>query len=140
VRYFTHVYERTLGPRLSGNRRSILLLGPRQVGKSTLLASLAPDLTVDLSSLETFRQYVSDPGRLERELEAAPASVRTVFIDEVKASRSVNASDTKGLGVFADRAGRVDRSVVVFLGARRQRVNESEAVPLREFLGELPGL
>ena len=84
MRYFTHVYERLLAPRLSGNRRSILLLGPRQVGKSTLLASLAPDLRVDLSSLDTFRHYVSDPGRLERELDAAQAGVRTVFIDEVQ--------------------------------------------------------
>ena len=78
------MYERLLTPRLSGNRRSILLLGPRQVGKSTLLASLAPDLRIDLSSLDTFRHYVSDPGRLERELDAAPASIRTVFIDEVQ--------------------------------------------------------
>jgi len=84
VRYFTHVYERTLTQRLRGNRRSILLLGPRQVGKSTLLTSLAPDLTVNLASLEAFRQYVSDPGRLERELDVAPAGVRTVFIDEVQ--------------------------------------------------------
>ncbi len=78
------MYERLLAPRLNGNRRSILLLGPRQVGKSTLLASLAPDLRVDLSSLDTFRHYVSDPGRLERELDAAPTSVKTVFIDEVQ--------------------------------------------------------
>ena len=84
MRYFTHVYERLLASRLSGNRRNILLLGPRQVGKSTLLASLAPDLRVDLSSLDTFRHYVSDPGRLERELDAVPAGVRTVFIDEVQ--------------------------------------------------------
>ena len=78
------MYERLLAPRLSGNRRSVLLLGPRQVGKSTLLASLAPDLRVDLSSLDTFRHYVSDPGRLERELDAATPRVRTVFIDEVQ--------------------------------------------------------
>jgi predicted AAA+ superfamily ATPase len=84
MRYFTHVYKRLLAPRLTGNRRNILLLGPRQVGKSTLLASLAPDLRIDLSSLDTFRHYVSDPGRLERELDAAPASIRTVFIDEVQ--------------------------------------------------------
>jgi len=78
------MYERVLAARVRGNRRNLLLLGPRQVGKSTLLASLAPDWTVDLSSLETFRQYVSDPARLERELEAAPAGIRTVFIDEVQ--------------------------------------------------------
>ena len=81
------MYERLLAPRLGGNRRSILLLGPRQVGKSTLLASLAPDLRVDLSSPDTFRHYVSDPGRLERELDAAPAAIRTVFVDEVQRVR-----------------------------------------------------
>jgi predicted AAA+ superfamily ATPase len=54
------------------------------VGKSTLLATLQPDLTINLAQLSTFRDYVSQPERLERELQAAPAHVRTVFIDEVQ--------------------------------------------------------
>lgn len=69
---------------LEPHRRSLLLLGPRQVGKSTLLGSLAPDLTVNLASLAAFRDYVSEPERLERELLAAPPRVRTVLIDEVQ--------------------------------------------------------
>jgi len=76
------VYEGLLAPPPSGNRRSILVLGPRRVGTFTLGTSLAPDVRVDLSSLHTFRYSASDPGR-------------------------------------------------------RERVNESEAVPLREFLAEL---
>lgn len=62
----------------------MLLLGPRQVGKSTLLAQLDPDLTLNLASPETFRDYVAHPGRLEAELIAAPASIKTVLLDEVQ--------------------------------------------------------
>jgi predicted AAA+ superfamily ATPase len=78
------MFERVLAGRIAADPRSVLLLGPRQVGKSTLLGGLAPDLTVNLTSPATFRDYVSVPERLERELRAAPAAVRTVFIDEVQ--------------------------------------------------------
>ena len=78
------MYERGLTPRLTGHSRHVLLLGPRQVGKSTLLRSLRPDLILNLSDLATFREYVTTPERLGRELAAAPAEVRTVLIDEVQ--------------------------------------------------------
>lgn len=78
------MYERLLKPRLEAHARSVLLLGPRQVGKSTLLRSLSPDLILDLASPSTFREYAAQPERFERELEAAPAATRTVMIDEVQ--------------------------------------------------------
>jgi len=78
------MYARAVRRLVDLRRRSVLLLGPRQVGKSTLLGSLKPDWTVNLASLAAFRDYVSAPERLERELLAAPARVRTVFIDEVQ--------------------------------------------------------
>ena len=78
------MYERWLSARLGSHTRSVLLLGPRQVGKSTLLLGLAPDLTLDLASPSTFREYVTQPERLERELDAAPPAIRTVVIDEVQ--------------------------------------------------------
>jgi predicted AAA+ superfamily ATPase len=62
---------------------------------------------------------------------------REVWAIEVKASRYVHGGDAKGLNAFADRAGRPARSIIVHLGPRRERVNESEAVPVREFLSEL---
>ena len=171
MRHFTHVYEGVLAPRLSGNRRSILLLGPRQAGKSTLLASLAPDLGVrnallrrpldrplddergllleHLVGLELQRRCggIWPDARLFHFRTRRGAEVdfilqrgRAVWAIEVKASRSVDAGDTKGLGVFADRAGRPARSIIVFLGPRRERVNDSEAIPVREFLEELPAV
>lgn len=78
------MYERALARVIRRSRASTLLLGPRQVGKSTLLASLRPDWTINLASPESFRAYVAHPERLERELRAAPRTVRTVFIDEVQ--------------------------------------------------------
>jgi predicted AAA+ superfamily ATPase len=63
---------------------------------------------------------------------------REVWAIEVKASRRVDVRDTKGLAAFIDRAGRVTRQIVVFLGARRQRIDGVDVVPLEEFLAELP--
>ena len=54
------------------------------MGKSTLLASLEPDLTINLASPATFRDYVAQPERLEAELRGAQAGVRTIFLDEVQ--------------------------------------------------------
>lgn len=78
------MYTRVLEKRLNRFQKSVLLLGPRQVGKSTFLRSLMPDFTVDLSSAEMFRRYVADPGRLELELREAPEGLRTVLVDEVQ--------------------------------------------------------
>lgn len=78
------MYERALSPHLNRGRKSVLLLGPRQVGKSTLLQTLEPDLALNLASPATFRAYVSRPERLEEELRAAPSRARTILIDEVQ--------------------------------------------------------
>ncbi len=78
------MYQRILTPLLLDGRRSVLILGPRQVGKSTLLSSLGSDIALNLASPRTFRDYVSHPERLERELHAAPPRAKTVFIDEVQ--------------------------------------------------------
>ena len=59
--------------------KSILLLGPRQTGKSTLIRSLGPELEINLADEETFRQFLSDPGLIK----SVTQGRRTVFIDEV---------------------------------------------------------
>jgi predicted AAA+ superfamily ATPase len=79
-----YVIDRLIAPRLRASKKSVLLLGARQVGKSTLLQDLGPDLTINLASPSVYRDYVTHPERLEDELRAAPPSVRTVFIDEVQ--------------------------------------------------------
>lgn len=78
------MYERLMGQRLRAGRQHLLLLGPRQVGKSTLLATLEPDRTLNLASPTAFREYVAQPERFERELLAASPDIRTVLVDEVQ--------------------------------------------------------
>ncbi|MBU1701977.1 MAG: ATP-binding protein [Candidatus Eisenbacteria bacterium] len=78
------MYERFLTTKLQTGKRSVLLMGPRQVGKSTLVNLLKPDLTVNLASPVAFRDYVTHPERLEHELRGAGPETRSVFIDEVQ--------------------------------------------------------
>jgi predicted AAA+ superfamily ATPase len=54
------------------------------VGKSTLLASLRPDLTLNLAHPATYREYVAQPERLEREVAALGSGPRSVLLDEVQ--------------------------------------------------------
>jgi predicted AAA+ superfamily ATPase len=57
---------------------------------------------------------------------------------EVNASRTVGRRDLRGIEAFGERARRVARRVVVYLGARRQKIDGVEVIPVEEFLDELP--
>ena len=50
--------------------KSVLLLGPRQTGKSTLLARLNGDLSISLVPPETRLRYEMNPSLLAGEVEA----------------------------------------------------------------------
>ena len=84
IRYIQHVLERLLLRRLKATPRSVLLLGPRQVGKSTLLGQLKPDLVLDLADPGEQRRFLAHPELLLEILAGAPASTRIVLIDEVQ--------------------------------------------------------
>jgi len=76
------MFSRQLLAALARGRKSVLLLGPRQVGKSTLVRQLGPDLSIDLADEEQFLAYASDPGLLRQRLDAVRP--KTVFVDEVQ--------------------------------------------------------
>ncbi|MBL8753913.1 MAG: ATP-binding protein [Planctomycetes bacterium] len=63
---------------------SFFLWGPRQVGKSSLLAATWPDArTIDLLLTEEYLRYLQNPGRLRDELrDAEPGTL--VVLDEVQ--------------------------------------------------------
>jgi len=67
---------------ISSSKKSILLLGPRQTGKSTVLGSFKSDLTINLAREATFLEFSSQPDLLEKMLK--DKKVSTVFIDEVQ--------------------------------------------------------
>lgn len=74
------VFQRRLAQTLATTKKSVLLLGPRQTGKSTLIRGLQPELEINLADEETFFAYSSDPGRLKKEIRGA----KTIFVDEVQ--------------------------------------------------------
>src|SRR5438128_1802801 len=78
------MWTRTLGAILRESERSILLLGPRQVGKSTLVASLQPDLVLNLARESLFLELAADPREFERRVLEQSARRVTIFIDEVQ--------------------------------------------------------
>lgn len=67
--------------------KSVLLLGPRQTGKTTLLERLQADLRISLVAPRERQRYERDPGRLQAEIEALrPARGRAplVVLDEIQ--------------------------------------------------------
>jgi predicted AAA+ superfamily ATPase len=70
--------------RIFRSKKSVLLLGPRQVGKSTLLRSLSPDLTIDLADEEAFIAHAKDAGLLKRTVEALKKNSPVILIDEIQ--------------------------------------------------------
>jgi uncharacterized protein len=77
---------RQLGPLLRAAKKSVLLLGPRQTGKSTLIAGLDPTLTVNLAHESTYLDFARNPRELDERLGPLMAAGRpaTVFLDEVQ--------------------------------------------------------
>lgn len=75
---------RTLAPVLVSAKKSILLLGPRQTGKSTLVASLEPDMTINLAQEAVYLNFLQDPALLEQRLRPFQQKAMKVFIDEVQ--------------------------------------------------------
>ena len=67
---------------LHKGKKSLLLLGPRQTGKSTLIKELEPELSLNLANEQTHLDFARNPGELESRLLATRPS--TVFIDEVQ--------------------------------------------------------
>jgi predicted AAA+ superfamily ATPase len=118
---------------LAAHRQHLLLLGPRQVGKSTLLQALDPDLVLNLASLATFRDYVAQPERLERELLAAPRSTRVVLIDEVQRVPAL----LDGVQALVDAHPRRFRFLLSGSSARKLRRGHANLLPGRIVLHHL---
>lgn len=67
--------------------KSILLLGPRQTGKTTLISGIKADLEITLLIAKVRRSYEADPDQLIREVQALKNLKGTpplVIIDEVQ--------------------------------------------------------
>lgn len=75
------MFTRELLATLQASPKSILLLGPRQVGKSTLMRQLNPEIEINLAHEPTYLEFARNPGELESRLDALPSGKsRRVFL------------------------------------------------------------
>jgi len=79
----TYVLDRLIAPRLKTTKKSVLLLGARQVGKSTLIRALGAELIINLADEAAYLSYAKDPARLRREVSALRSPAR-IIVDEVQ--------------------------------------------------------
>ena len=62
--------DRLLGSVLARAPKSVLLLGPRQTGKSTLVLDLRPDMVINLARESEFLTFAANSSELEERIRA----------------------------------------------------------------------
>lgn len=77
-----YMITRILSNKIQNSPKSVLLLGPRQVGKSTLLSALKPDLSINLADQSEFLTFSANPDELAHRISIQ--NPKTVFIDEIQ--------------------------------------------------------
>jgi predicted AAA+ superfamily ATPase len=129
----TTMIPRILREAIASAKKSVLLLGPRQVGKSTLMRQLAPDLEINLAHEPTFFEFAQNARELEQRL--AGSRPRLVFIDEVqRLPRLLNT-----LQVIID-SGQAPRFLLTGSSARKLRRGRANLLPGRIHTYELAPL
>ncbi|HVV53036.1 MAG TPA: DUF4143 domain-containing protein [Polyangia bacterium] len=121
---------RHLAARLRASKKSVLLLGPRQTGKSTLIGALEPNLTVNLAHEPTYLDFARNPREIEERI--APMLLRasqplTVLVDEVQ--RLPSLLDT--FQVLLDREGARLKLYLTGSSARKLRRGHANLLPGR---------
>ena len=127
--------DRIVGARVARASTSVLLLGPRQVGKSTLGERLRPLRTINLADERAFLRYSKDPSSLRDELRALPGG-GLVVVDEVQRVPAL----LNVVQVLLDEAGGRWRFVLTGSSARKLRRAGANLLPGRvvlEFLDPL---
>jgi predicted AAA+ superfamily ATPase len=127
--------DRLVAARLRTGRTSVLLLGPRQVGKSTLCRALEPTLYVDLSDEREFIDYAKEPARLRREVDALEAPA-LVVVDEIQRVPAL----LNSIQSVVDRGRSRWRFVLTGSSARRLRRGGANLLPGRIVLERLDPL
>lgn len=126
------MYSRRLETILATSRKSVLLLGPRQVGKSTLMRALLPMLEINLAHEATYLEFARNPLELESRIDALPAATarspsRTIFIDEIQRSPSL----LNTIQSLLDRPKHGLRFLLTGSSARKLRRGEANLLPGR---------
>lgn len=127
------MYERLIKADISRSQRSVLVLGPRQVGKSTLLLSLKPDLILNFADFSTFRDYSAHPDQLGKELAALPDTRHLIMLDEIQKVPAL--LDT--VQVILDQSPKRFRFLISGSSARKLRRGSANLLPGRIHMYQL---
>ena len=128
--------DRKITKRIAKSEKGVLLLGPRQTGKSTLLLSLKPDLIVNLAREIEFLRYSTDADLLESQINSQKP--KTVFIDEIQRIPSM----LNTIQAIIDSSKSIKRIKFYLSGssARKLRRGSANLLPGRIFSYNLGGL
>src|SRR5438094_7887040 len=127
--------DRLMAGRLVTSKSNVLLLGPRQVGKSTICRHLRAQVYVDLADEAASLVYATAPARLLREVDALPPG-SLVVVDEVQRVPAL----LNTVQSLADRRGRGVRFVLTGSSARKLRRRGANLLPGRVILEHLDPL
>ena len=75
--------DRLITSRFNSIKKSVLLIGPRQVGKTTLIDQCMPDLSINLAREDEFLAFSRDPSRIRQILHGSPRA-KLISIDEIQ--------------------------------------------------------
>lgn len=122
---------RLLSKKIRNSPKSILLLGPRQTGKSTLLNALKPDLIINLANEAEFLRIASDPDYFESII----SHHTYIFVDEVQRIPSL-------LNTIQDLIDNQGNITFLLSGssARKLRRGQANLLPGRIFTYNISGL
>lgn len=130
----THMITRILKDKLARSPKSILLLGPRQVGKRTVCNQLRPDLTINLADEREFQAHLKDAGLLARIIEAHPPE-SLILVDEVQRIPTILNSIQAMIDSVRER-----KFLITGSSARKLKRGQANLLPGRVFLERLSPL
>lgn len=110
---------------LKQSKKSILLLGPRQVGKSTLMENLNPDLTINLARESTYLEFASNPSALEERLTHLGQGI--ILLDEIQRLPSL----LNTVQVLLDDKNKSYRFLLTGSSARKLKRGKANLLPGR---------
>lgn len=129
-----YVIFRIAGDLIKESQKSVLLLGPRQVGKSTLLKRLRPDLTINLSLESEYYRHSSNPDLLISLIRGT--GPKTLFIDEIQRIPSM----LNTIQAILDDWENPPRFYLSGSSARKLKRGQANLLPGRIFIYYLGGL
>lgn len=114
-----------------------MLLGARQVGKSTLIKSLQPELEINLADEVDFLRYSTDVAQFRSDV--LGSGVTTIFMGEIRRlPKDIRNDDLTGLQFFLDQfEGTVDGAFVFHLGSSTKRFGKIWCLPWQQGLKQI---